>query len=85
MAAGWYCKIADQLMGPMPSEQLVELARGGTLKPVDMVRRKTGEWVPAHDVRGLFPAQNGPDVPVAERETAEQATTQQAANPPQAG
>jgi hypothetical protein len=54
MAAGWYCKVMGQVLGPMPLQQVMDLAREGTLKPQDMVRKKTGEWVVGSDIRGLF-------------------------------
>jgi hypothetical protein len=38
----------------MPLQQVMDLAREGTLKPQDMVRKKTGEWVVGSDIRGLF-------------------------------
>lgn len=56
MAAGWYCKVMGQVLGPMPLAQVMDLARDGTLKPGDMVRKKTGEWVVGEDIKGLFPA-----------------------------
>ena len=55
MASGWYCKVMGQLLGPVPLQQVVELAQDGTLMPTDMVRKKTGEWVVANTIRGLFP------------------------------
>lgn len=61
MASGWYCKVMGQLLGPIPLKQVVELAQNGTLMPGDMVRKKTGEWVVAHAIRGLFPAASGED------------------------
>lgn len=36
-------------------QQVMELAQDGTLMPGDMVRKKTGEWVVANTIRGLFP------------------------------
>lgn len=70
MASGWYCKATGQVMGPMALEKVVQLAADGTLQPDDMVRRKTGEWVVASAVRGLFtsPAAapiDAPEVPGA--------------------
>jgi len=59
MASGWYCKVMGQLLGPVPLQQVVELARDGTLMPTDLVRKKTGEWVVANTIRGLFPAAAG--------------------------
>ena len=59
MASGWYCKVMGQLLGPVPLQQVVELAQGGTLMPTDMVRKKTGEWVVANTIRGLFPETAG--------------------------
>jgi hypothetical protein len=56
MASGWYCKVMGQLLGPIPLQQVMELAQDGTLMPGDMVRKKTGEWVVANTIRGLFPA-----------------------------
>jgi hypothetical protein len=56
MAAGWYCKVMGQVLGPMPLTQIMDLAREGTLKPADMVRKKTGEWVVGESIKGLFPS-----------------------------
>jgi hypothetical protein len=50
----------------------MDLAREGTLKPQDMVRKKTGEWVVGSDIRGLFapaseerpPLANAPPPPI---------------------
>lgn len=59
MASGWYCKVMGQLLGPVPLQQVVELAQDGTLMPTDMVRKKTGEWVVAGTIRGLFAEKAG--------------------------
>ena len=65
MAAGWYCKIKSELLGPMPLAQIMSLAQSGTLAPSDMVRKKTGEWVIGSSIKGLFTANpnaaEGPD------------------------
>jgi len=65
MAAGWYCKIKGELLGPMPLAQIMGLAQKGTLAPDDMVRKKTGEWVIGSSIKGLFTANantaQGPD------------------------
>ena len=60
MANSWKCIVSGQEYGPLTDQELRNLARGGTLKPTDMVVRDgTRNWVPASKVKGLF------DVPVA--------------------
>ena len=65
MAAGWYCKIKGELLGPMPLAQIMGLAQEGTLAPNDMIRKKTGEWVVGSSIKGLFTSDantaEGPD------------------------
>lgn len=53
--AEWYTKIAEQVVGPLSADQLRALADGGRLAPNDPIARsKTGPWVPASRVKGLF-------------------------------
>lgn len=53
----WYCRIADQEFGPIPSAELKQLAATGELSPHDMVRRHDmQQWVTARHVQDLFSA-----------------------------
>ncbi len=68
MAEEWYCKIAEQEIGPLSASQLKALASSARLVGDDPVRLgQTGAWVLARQVKGLFspvgglPA--GPSVP----------------------
>jgi hypothetical protein len=55
---GWYVKRDGQKYGPYTSTQLVEMARKGQVLPVDWVARGDNDnWIPATQVKGLFPAQ----------------------------
>lgn len=54
----WYARILDQECGPMPFEDLVVLARQGTLRPGDRVRCEGGVWMAAGEVAGFFSAGN---------------------------
>jgi tRNA A-37 threonylcarbamoyl transferase component Bud32 len=61
MAASWYCKVFGEVMGPMSSQKLLEMAQSQKLQPKDLVRRNDSKWVPAHMVKGLF--QSAQDTP----------------------
>jgi hypothetical protein len=52
----WYCEIAGREIGPLLSQQLRAMAAKGQILPDDRVRRGAhGPWLPAQNVRGLFP------------------------------
>lgn len=52
----WFCKIDGKTYGPYPGEQLRRLADEGRLLPEDYVRAGTdGAWLPAEEMRDLFP------------------------------
>jgi hypothetical protein len=56
MADEWYCEISGREVGPLSSQQLRTMAAKGQIWPNDRVRR--GEqvpWLPAQNVKGLFP------------------------------
>ena len=53
MATEWFCKIMGVERGPMSSQELMALARGGRLRRQDLVR-KGGTWVRAEMVQGLL-------------------------------
>ena len=55
MTPQWFCKIADEELGPMTAQQLSQLARVRRLGPNDWVRKDDSKWVPAAKVKGLFP------------------------------
>jgi hypothetical protein len=51
----WYCKIADEEIGPLTATHLRVLAAQGRLFPEDLLRRgEAGPWVSARRVKGLF-------------------------------
>ncbi len=55
MANEWYCRIMGEEWGPMSAEELMAVARWGRLTRDDIVRcGKTGTWIRAELVRGLF-------------------------------
>jgi len=55
MAERWFCKVLGREMGPLGFEDLVELARSGTLTEGDPVRREgSDDWAAAGEVAGLF-------------------------------
>ena len=56
MTDQWYYARQGQRMGPLPKEQLKQLACSGQLKPTDTVW-KNGmlSWTPASQIDGLFP------------------------------
>ncbi len=55
MTAQWYCRIAGEERGPFSAAQLRGMATDGRLSAGDPVRQgKTGVWVPAASVKGLF-------------------------------
>jgi GYF domain 2 len=56
MAEQWFYSTGGTKHGPVPSKQLVALARGGKLSPTDLVWKEgMAEWKPAGKVKGLFP------------------------------
>lgn len=57
MNVQWYCKIAGRQVGPLAARQLKAMAEAGQISAADLVRREGDKsWVPAHHVKGLFPA-----------------------------
>ena len=57
MAEKWYCKLADQEIGPFTAEKLKQLAAEKRLAPADPVRREGDtKWYQAKQVKGLFPS-----------------------------
>ena len=73
VATEWFCKISNEQIGPLSSRQLKAMADAGRLTAKDRVRQGAeGSWVPAGQVKGLFPATGSSakvfdpgDVPVA--------------------
>ncbi|MFO0904449.1 MAG: protein kinase [Pirellulales bacterium] len=63
MSPQWFCKIADEELGPMTSQQLSQLVRLRRLGPNDLVRKDDSKWVLASRVRGLFPEPSGAAAP----------------------
>ena len=64
MAADYHYSRDGQSFGPVPVEQLRELAAKGQLSATDLVWKEgMAEWVPAGRFKGLIPA--APVVPVA--------------------
>jgi NAD-dependent dihydropyrimidine dehydrogenase PreA subunit len=65
-APQWFYARGKQRVGPLSTAQLRALAASGSLSPADMVTRTGSQkWVPAGQVKGLFPeaAPVGPAVP----------------------
>lgn len=57
MASQWLCRILQEELGPLNFQELVELARAGTLSEDDLVREeRAATWQPARTVIGLFHA-----------------------------
>jgi hypothetical protein len=62
MAARWYYRVDEQVVGPVRASELAWLARQGTVKPSTPVRQgKDGAWIAAERIRELFEA--GPNLP----------------------
>ena len=58
MAQQWYWMQGGQKRGPVEDAGLRQLAAKGQLKPTDMIWREgLPNWVPAGNVKGLFPPQ----------------------------
>ena len=58
MPTEWFYSKSGQQLGPIPSEQLKQLATSGQLQPSDLVWKDgMGQWVEARKIKGLFPAQ----------------------------
>ncbi len=49
----WYCHIGDQMLGPLTSYQLMEMARSGRLREADTVKNADTDWIEARQVAGL--------------------------------
>lgn len=62
MASQWYYSKGGQREGPVPSEQLKELAASGQLAPTDLVWKEgMAQWVEASKIKGLYPAPTEPN------------------------
>ena len=58
MPTEWFYSKSGQQLGPIPSEQLKQLATAGQLQPSDLVWKDgMGQWVESRKIKGLFPAQ----------------------------
>jgi len=65
MKARWYYARGKERIGPLSSSQLRRLARAGDLSRTDMgLREGRRKWVPAADVKGLFPPAEPPPLPI---------------------
>ena len=66
MASGWYVAKNKQKLGPFSSMKLKELADSGELLPTDVVHREDmPKWIPASQIKGLFPSQGVTAQPVS--------------------
>ena len=55
MAKQWYRKVMGTEIGPLTSQEILELARSGHLAPEDPIRLEGSDrWVSAVNVKGLF-------------------------------
>ena len=56
MPTEWFYSKSGQQLGPIPSEQLKQLATSGQLQPSDLVWKDgMGQWVESRKIKGLFP------------------------------
>ncbi|HUT89537.1 MAG TPA: GYF domain-containing protein [Thermoguttaceae bacterium] len=59
----WYYEVEGQAQGPLTAAELKERAKSGQLAPHHLIRTgEEGNWVPAGQVKGLFP-KAGPSPP----------------------
>ena len=63
MADQWFVMRDDKKYGPYPSAQLEQMASTGGVLPFDMVQADGGKWMPASQIKGLFPAAPPKSVP----------------------
>jgi hypothetical protein len=72
MSGEWYYAQNKQRVGPVSIAELCRLAARSQLLPSDMVMNsRTGKWMPAREIKGLFPHASGPiQPPVPEAEPA---------------
>jgi len=66
MAADWHYTSDGRQLGPVPAAELKQLVANGTVGPDDLLWQiGMPSWVPARDVKGLFPSllPNDPSVP----------------------
>ena len=54
MAAEWYFKVGESVLGPIAAAELVECAADGRITLESEVRKGDGPWIPAAKVVGLF-------------------------------
>ncbi len=84
MADQWFYRMFGEEFGPMPLEKLQELASGGTVQALDLVRAESSsEWVAAAtiDELGLSTSERRTPAPVAVKPTSDpEMSTTQAAN-----
>ena len=91
MASQWFCKVLGQELGPVSFREMAEMARAGTLKEDDPVRREgTSQWTRAGEVIGLFraAAKERPQAPPqakAEPQPAQAPSQTKEAQPPPTG
>ena len=54
MSDTWYCQVRQQVVGPLSSSQLRDMASRGALAPMDLIRNGVnGIWTRAQQVQGL--------------------------------
>lgn len=55
--SGWFVHVEGESLGPLQAAELKNLVKSGKIGPQTLIRREDQElWVPASQVRGLFPA-----------------------------
>jgi hypothetical protein len=60
MAFQWFYAVSDVEVGPISSDELLDLAQCGTVKRDTAVRKAPdGDWVLAERIKGLFPDPDG--------------------------
>jgi hypothetical protein len=63
---GWFYELEGKLEGPIPTSQLRQLVRAGTLKPTDRVKREgMDKFLLAKNIKGLFDVPAATAVPTA--------------------
>src|SRR5205823_1230123 len=56
MPQRWYYRLDGQQRGPISAAELKQLAAAGKLKPTYEVKKEgMADWLPASQVKGLFP------------------------------
>ena len=78
MPTEWFYSKGGQQLGPVPFEQLKQLAASGQLQPSDLVWKDgMSQWVESRKVKGVFPPPTVPSPQVQQDFPQPAATPQQ--------